>query len=160
MAAIEAIVCPACEQLVEPMRRKLPSAQVTTEKGSTKYAVPTLAFGHFCPLDGCGVRLDRAMEKAQTETAEHDRPEHVEEPTIEPAKVVPLPERRPAISQVRQVKPATDEDLFCRIRREHDEVCREEQELTARIARVVERRKKLDLLIGAMDAAQESIAAE
>ena len=158
---IEAIVCPVCESLVEPSRRKLPSTQITTERGSTKYSAPTLAFGYFCPSDGCGARLDRAMEKAQgdaVEVARSEQPSVVEEPIAEPAKVVSIQDKRPA--PVRIVKPATDEDLFSRIRREHDEVCREEHELKARIEHVVERRKKLDLLIAAMDAAQEPVAAE
>lgn len=158
---IEAIVCPVCESLVEPSRRKLPSTQITTERGSTKYSAPTLAFGYFCPSDGCGARLDRAMEKAQGEAVEVARAEHpsvVEEPIAEPAKIVSIRDKRPAPARI--VEPATDEDLFSRIRREHDEVCREEQELKARIEHVVERRKKLDLLIAAMDAAQEPIAAE
>lgn len=159
---IDAIVCPACETLVEPSRRKLPSTQITTERGSTKYSAPTLAFGYFCPSDGCGARLDRAMEKAQGEAVENTRSERpfvVEEPIAEPAKVVPIQDKRPA--PVRIVKPsATDEDLFARIRREHEEVCREEQELKARIEHIVGRRKKLDLLIAAMDVVQEQIAAE
>ena len=159
---VDAIVCPACESLVEPSRRKLPSTQITTERGSTKYSAPTLAFGYFCPSDGCGARLDRAMEKAQGEAVEvvrTERPSIVEEPIAEHAKVVSIQDKRPA--PVRIVKPAaTDEDLFARIRREHEEVCREEQELKARIEHVVERRKTLDLLITAMNAAQKPIAAE
>lgn len=161
MSTIEAIVCPACEQLVEPSRRKLPSTQVTTEKGSTKYSAPTLAFGYFCPSDGCGARLDRAMEKAKNEAVEiasQEQPAIVEELPIEPTKVVSIQERKPA--PVRSVKPASDEDLFARIRREHEEALREEQELIARLARIAERRKKLDLLITAMNVAHEQIAAE
>lgn len=161
---IDAIVCPACETLVEPSRRKLPSTQITTERGSTKYSAPTLAFGYFCPSDGCGARLDRAMEKAQGEAVENARSEQpsvVEEPIEEPAKVVPIQDKRPAPSPVRVAKPTpTDEDVESRIRREHEEACREEQELKARIEHVAKRRRKLDLLIAALDAAREPIAAE
>lgn len=159
---IDAIVCPACESLVEPSRRKLPSTQITTQKGSTKYSAPTLAFGYFCPSDGCGARLDRAMEKAQgeaVEVAHAERPSIVEEPIAEPTKVVSIQDKRP--TPVRVVKPtATDEDVESHIRREHEEACREEQELKARIEHVAKRRRKLDLLIAALDAAREPIAAE
>jgi hypothetical protein len=159
---IDAIVCPACESLVEPSRRKLPSTQITTERGSTKYSAPTLAFGYFCPSDGCGARLDRAMEKAQGETVEvahSEQPAIVEESIAEPAKVVSIQDKRPA--PVRVAKPATTvEDVESRIRREHEEACREEQDLKARIEHVAKRRRKLDLLIAALDAAQEPIAAE
>ena len=159
---IDAIVCPACESLVEPSRRKLPSTQITTERGSTKYSAPTLAFGYFCPSDGCGARLDRAMEKAQgeiVEVAHSEQPAIVEESIAEPAKVVSIQDKRPA--PVRVAKPiATDEDVESRIRREHEEACREEQELKTRIEHVAKRRRKLDLLIAALDAAREPIAAE
>lgn len=158
---IDAIVCPACETLVEPSRRKLPSTQITTERGSTKYSAPTLAFGYFCPSDGCGARLDRAMEKAQGEAAKVAclEPFVIEEPYIEPIEVVPIQDKRPA--PVRVAKPiATDEDVESRIRREHEEACREEQELKARIEHIAKRRRKLDLLIAALDAAREPIAAE
>lgn len=159
---IDAIVCPACESLVEPSRRKLPSTQITTERGSTKYSAPTLAFGYFCPSDGCGARLDRAMEKAQgeiVEVAHSEQPAIVEESIAEPAKVVSIQDKRP--TPVRVAKhTATDEDVEFRIRREHEEACREEQELKARIEHVAKRRRKLDLLIAALDAAREPIAAE
>lgn len=161
MSTIEAIVCPACEQLVEPSRRKLPSTQVTTEKGSTKYSAPTLAFGYFCPSDGCGARLDRAMEKAKNEAAEiepQEQPAIVEELPIEPAKVVSIQERKPA--PVRSVKPASDEDLISRIRREHAEALREEQELIARLAQVKANRENLDRFMAVIDIQKEPIAAE
>jgi hypothetical protein len=164
MNAIDALVCPACERLVEPCRRKLPSEQVTTGEGSTKYSAPMLAFGFFCPHDDCKARLDRAIEKAQVDAVEVEQPIQSEviaaEPSDEQPNIVSIPERRTTPAPVRNVKPASDEDLFSRIRREHAEALREEQELIARLAQIADRRKKLDLLITAMNVAQEQIAAE
>jgi hypothetical protein len=152
MNAIDALVCPACERLVEPCRRKLPSEQVTTGKGSTKYSAPMLAFGFFCPHDDCKVRLDRAIEKAQADAVEVEQPIRSEviavEPSDEQPKIISIPEHRPI--PVRNVKPSSDEDLFSRIRREHAEALREEQELIARLAQVKEKREKLDRVMAAM----------
>lgn len=166
MSALQEIscTCPTCEREVMPVRRKLPSATVTTPGGSRKFAAPSISFGYFCPDDACRTRLDSVLENARSEaepveqanTIDHDKP------TDEPTNVVPISDRRPiaAVVKPRAVASAPSEDLFARIRREHEEVRREEQELTTRLASVIERRKKLDLLVTAIDVAQEQNRAE
>lgn len=155
MSVVQEIVCPSCERSVEPVKRKLPSSLVLAENGSTKYSAPVVGFGYFCPSDDCKVPLDRAIEAQQNEPKDKFLPEDAPED----APIVPI---KPATKKVVPIRPPVkeSEDLFVRIRREHDEIVREEHELTVRLSNVVERRKTLDSLIAAMNAAQEPIAAE
>jgi hypothetical protein len=155
MSVVQEIVCPSCERAVEPVKRKLPSIVVQAENGSTTYSAPVVGFGYFCPSDDCKARLDRAIEARQNEPKNEFLPEN----ESEDAPVVPI---KPATKKVVPIRPPAkeSEDLFARIRREHDEVVREERELSARLVSIAERRKTLDLLITAMNVAQEPIAAE
>ncbi len=155
MSVVQDIVCPSCERSVEPVKRKLPSIVVQAENGSTTYSAPVVGFGYFCPSDDCKARLDRAIEAQQNEPKDEFLPED----ESEDVPIVPIKTTSKKVVPIRP--PAKEsEDLFARIRREHDEVIREERDLTVRLSNVVERRKTLDLLITAMNVAQEPIAAE
>lgn len=152
----ESLVCPSCESTVKPLRRKVPTANL-------KNVAPILEFGWFCPIDQCGVRLEKAIAALQNDCSESDEsidpndiPEDILPRAIEES---PKSERKP--TKVRPNQPAKKpEDLFAQIREEHERAVREERELTERLATVRENREKLDRLILAMDGMQPPIAAE
>jgi hypothetical protein len=152
MSSIE-VVCPSCERLVEPVRRKLPSAQAVVENGSTVYSAPSIAFGHFCPSDDCKARLDRAIEQAQLQmvesssTAERHESTSTEKP--KPSNVRHLPTK---------AKPQ-EQDLCERIRSEHAQLVEREHALTEELANVKRKRAKLSRMVAAMDA-EDELAAE
>lgn len=145
----EVIECPSCKNEVWPERRKLPGAMDAKKRVGS----PILAFGNFCPVVGCGFRLDDAIAAWQNAQKSDDDPsiEVSEENPIEPVK--PTPKR---VVPIRQTKES--EDLFDRIRREHEDAVRKERELTARLSSVKEKRERLDRLMAAME--QSPIAAE
>lgn len=143
---MDSIECPSCKNEVVPDRRKLPGSM--DAKGRVGSAL--LAFGNFCPVVGCGFRLDDAIAAMQAEPKAEFLPEEREE---RPAKQEP--------KKVVSIRPAKEsEDLFVRIRREHEDAIREEGELTSRLKDVVKRREKLDRLVLAMETIQSPIAAE
>lgn len=145
MSAVEVVECPSCENEVEPVKRKLPGE--ADSKG--RIGSPIVQFGHVCPI--CAARLDATIEKIKRERA-LDKPSE--------SNVVPIQEKRAAVSPVRNTKPVPGEDLIDRIRREHSEALREEQELIARLAKVKSTREKLDRLMSAIESEAEPIAAE
>lgn len=157
MNAPDCMVCPSCERTIEPVKRKLPSTVVLATSGSTTYSAPVVGFGYFCPSDDCKARLDRAIETLRNEP----KNEFLPEDESEEAPVAPVKPATKKVVPIRQ-PPKESEDLFARIRREHDEVIREERDLTVRLSDIVERRKTLDLLMTAMNVAtdREPIAAE
>lgn len=125
------IDCPNCGNFVEPIRRKIPNS-MRDDRISAGFSV---AFGDFCPMDGCGHRFDN--KPSQRDEVPNDEPETAPVKSA-PKKVVPI-------------RPAKDsEDLFSRIRREHEEAVREEQDLTNRLEAVIEKREKLDRLMVAL----------
>lgn len=141
---VSGIDCPNCGNLVEPVRRRVPNA-IRDDRISAGFSV---AFGDFCPMEGCGHRFDN---KPANPTESSD--EKSNEATVERAK--------PSPNKVAQIRPSKDsEDLFSRIRREHEEAVREEQELTARLEAVIEKREKLDRLMVALAGIHTPIAAE
>jgi hypothetical protein len=103
-----------------------------------------VAFGDFCPMDGCGHRFDNRLSQREVPN---------DEPETAPVKSAP--------KKVVPIRPAKDaEDLFSRIRREHEEAVREERELTDRLEAVIERREKLDRLMVALSCIPPSLVEE
>jgi hypothetical protein len=135
------IDCPNCGNFVEPVRRKILNS-TRDDRISAGFAV---AFGDFCPMDGCGHRFDN--KPSQRDEVPTDEPEAAPVRSV-PKKVVPI----------RPVKDS--EDLFSRIRREHEEAVREERELADRLGAVIEKREKLDRLIVALAGISASIPVE
>jgi uncharacterized protein YbaR (Trm112 family) len=145
MGTVEVVACPSCENEVEPVKRKLPGEPDT--KG--RIGSPVVQFGHVCPI--CATRLDATIEKIKRE--------HVSDKPSE-SNVVPIREKQAAAAPVRNANPVPGEDLIDRIRREHSEALREEQELIARLAKVKSTREKLDRLMSAIASENMPIAAE
>lgn len=141
--SIEFIECPSCENEVEPVKRKLPGEP----DANGRIGSPLVRFGHVCPV--CAARLDATIERIKLV------PENPSE-----SNVVPMPERRSPVVVVRNTKPIPGEELIDRIRREHSEALREEQELIARLASVKTTREKLDRLMSAIESEPPADAAE
>lgn len=158
MNIFASMVCPSCNGTVKPLRRKAPRF----DSGNVS---PIMDFGWFCPVEGCNTRLDKTIAALQSEAVATDEPIAID-PNDIPEDILPRSEEPIVKVQPKKVVPIRqptkpDEDLFARIRREHGEVIREESELIARLNEIVERRKTLDLLVTAMNMAQEPpIAAE
>lgn len=152
MSRIESVVCPSCENEVEPVLKKLPGN--ADRKGRVGSAA--IMFGHVCPVEGCGARLDATIEKAKREQSETNSEDAPNEVPVEPA-IAPRPAPRPVL---RLPKPEPAGDLFARIQAEHEDAIREERELSARLCEVRDRRERLDRIVAAMNGMSAAIAAE
>lgn len=141
----ESVECPSCENEVEPVKRKLPGEP---DKNG-RIGSPIVQFGHVCPV--CSARLDPAIEKLKREREANEPIE---------SNVVRLPERKPPSESTRKSVAVPGEELIDRIRREHADALREEQELIARLDKVRSTRETLDRLMNAIGADPASVAAE
>lgn len=148
---MDPIVCRSCGKHVAPVRRRAPRADLEN--------VRTLFdFGWFCPVEQCGVRLDREVATQSTGELESDSEisaEDLLEGLMPKAEDVDEP-KRPA--RVRQ-REFPKEDLFDRIEREYGEMLREEQQLMARLEVVIGRREVLERFVALMQS-RAPIAAE
>lgn len=147
---MDSIECPSCKTEVFPDKRKRPGATDAKDRVGS----PVIAFAHFCPISDCNFRLDDAIEAARNTPI--DAPDSANVPEklpIVPTKLQP--------TKVSPIRPAKDsEDLFSRIRREHDEILAKEAALRSQLSDVVDCREKLERLVIAMEGMRSSIAAE
>lgn len=152
MSQVESVICQACENEVVPVLKKLPG-QID---GKGRVGAARIAFGHVCPVDGCGARLDAAIEKAKRE-----QKNSADSEIRSAVRSADEPEtHRPALRSVPLRQPEPKGDLFAQIQSEHEAAIREESELSARLAEVRDRREKLDRIVAAMNGMQSVIAAE
>lgn len=153
----ESLVCPSCASRVKPLRRKVP-------RSNLENVSPLLEFGWFCPIDACGVRLEKAIAAQENESiveSEEIDPDDIPEDVLPHSEEPEIASVKPQPKKIIPIRPTKDsEDLFSRIPREHAEAIREESELRSRLAEVVVKREKLDRLIAAIFDLQSPIAAE
>lgn len=151
MSQVESVICQACENEVVPVLKKLPGQ--TDGKG--RVGAARIAFGHVCPVDGCGARLDSTIAKAKKE--QENSADSEVRPVIRSADET---EHRPVLRSIPLRQHEPNGDLFAQIQSEHEAAIREEGELSARLAEVRDRREKLDRIVAAMNDMHIAIAAE